>query len=600
VTRAAATLAILVACNSGRTPFTGGHPDGPPGDAQLSACGLPEPGSRCKTANTIEMCAGTEIVTVDCDGATLCGADPSSSSSAACVTPAQSCGGITARGACSGDVFTACANGKLALLDCSAMFGTCVYDATQNTSGCTSECKTRGVTAEGQCTTNGLQRCDFSDGAFRVIDVECPSGMACGTSPDSRQVACLPTKCGDLGAVGHCDGDTLVRCTSDGVANTPCGDGTVCAYGGADGYACIPSGQAGARRVTGVVRYEDRPLVAKGLGPHTPTPARGIAVAVVNDSDRAALAVAATDDAGGYTLRYDAPDGASVHVLAIAQSVAPGRPARVVRADGTLHGFPGASFTGEQADGADVLVTESSGAAEAFNILDVTANALDELRADLGLTDVRPVDFIWYKGKDATSNTVDNVIALQGRFDDDDGYDDSVIAHELGHYVEDSYGRTDNPGLQHFLNQPELPTLAWSEGWASYYSSVVRKTPVYFDSNALGGFGFNIDKDVTTFTGRSMTDGISENTVSEILWDLGDDGTGDDDPVPGPHRTVVVVEPNYLAGLTTDRGFNGVDLVDFLDGYLVLNGASTCAGLHTVLMSRSFPYDFGGPVPCSR
>src|SRR5262249_2748339 len=77
-----------------------------------------------------------------------------------------------------------------------------------------------------------------------------------------------------------------------------------------------------------------------------------------------------------------------------------------------------------------------------------------------------------------------------------------------------------------------------------------------------------------------------ENTVSEILWQLDDHGD-----------RVDRVEPRWLR-TAGDRGATGVDLVDFLDGYLVTGGAAGCPALQQALASRSFPYDFAGPVGC--
>jgi hypothetical protein len=39
----------------------------------------------------------------------------------------------------------------------------------------------------------------------------------------------------------------------------------------------------------------------------------------------------------------------------------------------------------------------------------------------------------------------------------------------------------------------------------------------------------------------------------------------------------------------------GVDLVDWLDGWFVLDGLSTCAPLRSIVGLRMFPYDFAGP-----
>ncbi|MFS4458771.1 hypothetical protein [Bdellovibrio sp. HCB2-146] len=56
---------------------------------------------------------------------------------------------------------------------------------------------------------------------------------------------------------------------------------------------------------------------------------------------------------------------------------------------------------------------------------------------------------------------------------DTDHFDDSVILHEYGHFLEDVYGHTDSPGGSHNGNFIIDPRLAWSEGWANYFQSAV-------------------------------------------------------------------------------------------------------------------------------
>src|SRR5262249_10516115 len=96
---------------------------------------------------------------------------------------------------------------------------------------------------------------------------------------------------------------------------------------------------------------------------------------------------------------------------------------------------------------------------------------------------------------------------------------------------------------------------------------------------------FDVATDVTRFTGADERGALSENTVSEILWQLAPAGNGVDQ-----------VEPRYLRTTAPDRGAAGVDLVDFLHGWLAVGGAR--APLRTALASRGFPYDCGGPVGC--
>ncbi len=65
---------------------------------------------------------------------------------------------------------------------------------------------------------------------------------------------------------------------------------------------------------------------------------------------------------------------------------------------------------------------------------------------------------------------------------DTDHFDDAVIVHEFGHFLEDIYADSDSPGGSHNANSVIDPRLAWSEGWATYFSMSSRGNPLYIDT----------------------------------------------------------------------------------------------------------------------
>lgn len=66
---------------------------------------------------------------------------------------------------------------------------------------------------------------------------------------------------------------------------------------------------------------------------------------------------------------------------------------------------------------------------------------------------------------------------------DTDHFDDSVILHEYGHFLEDNYGTTASPGGSHNGNFVIDPRLSWSEGWANYFQSAVLSGAYNFGNN---------------------------------------------------------------------------------------------------------------------
>lgn len=610
--RLALLLAITaIGCgDDAAAPDAGPAPADADIDAPPAACGIEQPGSRCADARTLERCDGEAIETVDCGAqGRFCGPDPAGDAAqpgAACIATGDPCGWIDYYGACADAVLVYCLNGVLEVADCGANWSICAYTTPDIGYNCTTECAEMSppVTAEGDCDGGGILHCVFEDGAYHVRTDPCPAGTVCEIFPDTGWPACMPDPpCSGVGPQGRCTGDTLTTCTAGVPQSTNCaGLGEVCAYGGdAVGYTCAPPGDAGAFQVSGTISYEDRPPSPSGLGARVPAPVRGAAVAVVADDDGSVLAFGVTSDDGSYMLRYDASAGEQVHVLVATTSSVSVRPVRVLRPDGLVHGAASPSFAAAATTTRDLLVTDESGLAPAFNVFDMLVLGLDATVARMDVGVPQQAWAQWTRGAADGTYYLDwvNGMFLLGEAADDDGYDDAVIIHELGHHIEDAYGRSDSPGGAHG-GEPTDPRLAWSEGFATYFSSVVRDSSLYMDSNAAGGWYVDLESMVTTANpGGAMTQDVSEDMVGELLWDIGDAPAGDDDAraTAEAHTDVLRVQTDYLRGMvTTPRGVSGIDLVDFLDGWFQLMGLSTCAGVESIVASRLFPYDFSGPA----
>ncbi len=107
---------------------------------------------------------------------------------------------------------------------------------------------------------------------------------------------------------------------------------------------------------------------------------------------------------------------------------------------------------------------------------------------------------------------------------DTDEFDQHVIAHEFGHYVEDKFSRSDSIGGDHAGGDRLDMRLAFGEGWGNAYSAITLNDPVYRDSFSgvdVDG-GFNLETDSTNAEGW-----FSEASVGEILWDLSDPANDD-------------------------------------------------------------------------
>ncbi len=87
-------------------------------------------------------------------------------------------------------------------------------------------------------------------------------------------------------------------------------------------------------------------------------------------------------------------------------------------------------------------------------------------------------------------------IYLLGRQDDDtDEYDSALIAHEVGHYLQSAFSKDHSLGGSHSDSDKLDMTVAFSEGWATAWSSMARGNPEYFDSFGVRqarGFTFSV------------------------------------------------------------------------------------------------------------
>jgi hypothetical protein len=102
---------------------------------------------------------------------------------------------------------------------------------------------------------------------------------------------------------------------------------------------------------------------------------------------------------------------------------------------------------------------------------------------------------------------------------DTDEYDDHVIAHETGHFIEAKLYRSDSIGGTHTFGDLLDPRTAFGEGYGDAISGMVFNDPVYVDTNGLHqASGFSLDVSAApTANDRGY---YSEDSVMYLLWSL--------------------------------------------------------------------------------
>lgn len=286
---------------------------------------------------------------------------------------------------------------------------------------------------------------------------------------------------------------------------------------------------------SGQALYDKRVVTTQGqTGSVSVVPIRYADVELVSCQTGAVLNSGETDGNGRFQVTFNNPGRVGVYVRVLSSSSRYAVSVRRSAAEPSLYGLTAAAYD-DAGDGEHEVTGLRTGGAlgvGAFNILEQGVRG-GELVEDLsGAPPVLPLDWYWFPGNpNGTSyNPATKAITVLGTTDDPDEIDDAVLLHEYGHFVLDVYSRDDSPGGPHHLNDSTLDLrLAWSEGWAHFFSSVVRNDAVHVDTSG-DGVRLLFDIEGPSFGAATRYD-TNELAVAAVLWDVydaedGDEGSG--------------------------------------------------------------------------
>jgi hypothetical protein len=336
--------------------------------------------------------------------------------------------------------------------------------------------------------------------------------------------------------------------------------------GGGGGGGDTPPPAPTSVTISGRITFDRIPFksAGSGLNPGAPveSPARMVPIEAIDASANTVLATATTDANGNYSVQV--PSNRSLFIRAKAETVktgsAPTWNFRVLNNTNgnALYVLDGAAASSGNADSTRNLKAASgwSGtaytgtrAAAPFAILDTVYTARQIVVDAVATTAFPGLDLYWSTTNKPTdrlfctssgdigttfyTNAATNAgnctetgpilggIYILGDFTqlDTDEFDQHVIAHEFGHYLEDNFSRSDSVGGDHGANDRLDFRVAFGEGWGDAYSGMVLNDPVYRDSQSgmNGESGFNLESPATTAPGW-----FSELSIAGILWDLFD------------------------------------------------------------------------------
>lgn len=307
-------------------------------------------------------------------------------------------------------------------------------------------------------------------------------------------------------------------------------------------------------------------------------PARGIVVRATNAGTQTQLAIGETDSDGNYALVV--PQNTNVDVYAVARMLRDGSVPlprwsfQVLDADASA---PAYTFTDNSfSSGAGVAhdLSIPSGYNTTGNVIGVRASApfavLDTLyTATQTILGVAPVaNFPTLTVDWATSNPGGQTFFSSGNqrivlsataSEDTDEFDQHVIAHEFGHYIEFNFSRADNIGGSHGIGDKLDMRVAFGEGFGYAFAGIVLKDPVARDSFVNGGLqissNFNIEANPPlSGNGGNFGCWCSESSVWSILWDLYDNAAEPNDNIAlgfQPIWSVLVGEQRTTPAMTS-------------------------------------------------
>lgn len=175
-----------------------------------------------------------------------------------------------------------------------------------------------------------------------------------------------------------------------------------------------------------------------------------------------------------------------------------------------------------------------------------------------------------------------NAIFLVGTSGDPDEFDDDIILHEVGHFFASNFSKDDSPGGSHMVTGHYDLRLAWSEGWAHFWSCSVRNfagTTLYPEPTTIVdnfGFGFSVfDIEGPSFPSQA-TMATNELAVASCLWDIVTDLAGE--------STIWTVLRQDIPTFTQ------ISLEDFTKGWETRVSSTDFSATQTIFASRNIKY----------
>ncbi len=342
--------------------------------------------------------------------------------------------------------------------------------------------------------------------------------------------------------------------------------------------------------VSGKFTYQDREFDAQGFtGTVTPQPIRFATVRIMTGESN--LAQGQTREDGSFSIGVSSSVPQLIYAICISSSTTNVLLSVRTAANGTidlngdLYAVSSRSMSTTGKDPVDfgntVVDGVDSDANKAFNIWDAVVDSLQLVASPdaAGSYPTQKLTVSWSSDQSSSGSFfgfdgINRAIYVGVT----DCFDDTVIAHEVGHYIDNVYMHSDSPGGAHYLGDDTQDIrLSWSEGLATYLGCTSRKfkgrpkPEIYV---ATDGKNLNFSYELEHLSGEaniiSRTGSTNETAVSAVLWDITDSdadydpGFGDHDPLSRPFGEVWRILHQYLPAVSRP----GISIETFWIGWL--------------------------------
>ncbi len=352
--------------------------------------------------------------------------------------------------------------------------------------------------------------------------------------------------------------------------------------------------------ITGTATYTEREPNGSGLGSESPLRNIRHAEIEVYNSTGQIIQCSSVDASGNFS--FDVPTGPETLVLRINSRADNNfvKASILNMPEQNLLYFIQTSFVGNASKNIGNLnasATASNYVGAAFHILDLITSTNDYLRTEVGncsvaidgcvdFTVADKVSVYWEPGFNPNSYYGDPesgvsfyirgffrlfiLGGINGDVDssDTDHFDDTIVVHEYGHFLQDVYSTDDTPGGAHDGTVPIDPRLALSEAWANVLQAAVNygpadPNPLYLDT--AGNVDGTVTANLLNIPLEDQVDGCTiatigcdnpteigegnyrEFAITRALWDV-IDTVDDSETVSGDFNQI-------WASITSGNGF---------------------------------------------